>query len=274
MAQRCEHCGQTVMASDKQCWHCGKALPVAQAKKKTKPAQPATAVSNDVTPPMPPFTTILLYAGLTLLVLLILIATTRAIGQAPLFLGNANSSAPAGWQPITDSALRFTLNLPESWHTFELEQAPEAPMFRSSPALQALVPTLETLTDDVQLVFLGAEDTAVFAEGVPVFMLVAQSQRLQQLSNEQIIDYAQQRLPENVSLSAVNLLEDSTKAQAESSSLLFNIEHEDALWRCLEKLVSDGQSVYVVVTCTSFAQFPQYQTDFETILRSFQPLSS
>jgi len=270
VVQRCEYCGQTVMTTDKQCWHCGKTLSPGSAHLERTP-QLATAVPNDA-PPLPPFTTILLYAGLTAVALLILITTTRAIGRAPLFLTSNSTVAPAGWQPITDSQLQFTLNLPETWHTFELERAPEALTLSNTPPLQAVAHTFAALVADTQLVFLGTEDTAVFTNGAPVFVLIAQSQRLEQLSLDEIIGYAQAQLPENVTLSTVNPLGDSTEVQ--TGSLLFNIEQDEALWRCLEQIGPGNEGVYLVVTCTSFAQFPRHQSDFEAILRSFQPLGS
>ncbi|MAT95886.1 MAG: hypothetical protein CL608_01865 [Anaerolineaceae bacterium] len=271
MVQRCEHCGQTVMTTDKQCWHCGKKLSSGKSTL-AKPPQLATAVSEENSTPMPPFTTILLYAGLTAVALLILMATTRAIGQAPLFVTNSDNVPPAGWQPFTDNQLRFTLNLPETWQLFDMTRAPETLTLRSSPPLQAIDQTFDALVPDTQLLFLGTEDTAVFDDGSPVFVLVAQSRRLQQLSPEQIIAYAQAQLPENVTLSAVNQLKDSVAEQ--TGSLLFNIEQDETLWRCLEQIGPGDDSVYLVVTCTSFAQYPRHQSDFEAILRSFQPLGS
>ena len=259
------------MATDKQCWHCGKPLTQGNSPL-VKPPKLVTAVPNENATPMPPFTTILLYAGLTAVALLILIAATRAIGQAPLFVANSSNIAPAGWQPITDSQLRFTLNLPETWHTVEMDRAVEAPTLRNTPPLQAVEDTFDALVADTRLIFLGTEDTAVFTDGAAVFVLVAQSQRLQRLASDEIIGYAQEQLPENVTLSAVNPLEASSETQA--GSLIFNIEQDNLLWRCLEQIGPGNEGVYLVVACTSFAQFPRHQLDFEAILRSFQPLGS
>jgi hypothetical protein len=58
------------------------------------------------------------------------------------------------------------------------------------------------------------------------------------------------------------------------TTLLFNIEQDEQIWRCLEHFVPGGEGLYLVNTCTSFGQFPLHQSDFETILRSFQPLGS
>lgn len=258
------------MATDRQCWHCGRQLATRVIKPERR-SQPDTAVPT--TPlPLPAFRTILLYAALTAAALLILIATTRAIGQAPLFLVNSNNQPQPGWLAFTDDRQQFTLNLPESWQLVDMGRAATAPELRSSPPLQALGRTFTALVSDAQLLFLGTEDTAVFPAGSPVFVLVAYSQRLDQLSPQQLATYAQQQLPENVSLVAVETPEAETAVPI--TTLLFNIEQDEQLWRCLEHLVPGGDGFYLVNTCTSFAQFPGHQSDFETILRSFQPLGS
>ncbi len=259
------------MATDSQCWHCGKALSPNKPNAVRRP-QLATAVPDDSQPPPPPIQTILLYVGLTAVTLLILIATIRAIGKAPLFLVSGSTTPLVGWQPITDSELQFTLNLPEAWQTVELDRAPEAPGLRSSPPLQALGSLFDALVADTQLLLLGTADTAVFPSGAPVFVLVAQSQRLQRLRPDEITRYVQQQMPENVTLEATTRPADL--AEANRGSLLFNIEQGEQVWRCLEQVVPGSSGIYLVVTCTSFAQFPRHQSDFDTILRSFQPLDS
>ena len=270
MVYRCEHCGQTVMATDSQCWHCGRKLPNRVIKPDRRP-QAETAVPTD-TLPLPAFRTIMIYAGLTAVALLILIATTRAIGQAPLFVVNSNNQLEAGWQPFTDWQQQYTLNLPKTWQVVDMTQAATAPELRSSPPLQALESTFTALVGDAKLLFLGAEDTAVFPSGTPAFVLVAYSERLQQLPPNQLAAYAQQQLPENVAIVNIDLPDEDENTAV--TALLFNIEQGEQIWRCLEHFVPDEQGLYLVNTCTSFGQFPLHQSDFETILRSFQPLGS
>jgi hypothetical protein len=270
MVQRCEHCGQTVVATDERCWHCGKKL--SHGKLRLAEQTPTGTAVADNNPVIPSFTTIFLYAGLTAVALLILITTTRAIGQAPLFLLHNNNIPQAGWQPITDSQLRFTLNLPNSWRFLEMTLAPEAPALRSSPPLQALNNIFTALVADSELLFLGTEDTAVFAKGTPVFVLVAHSQRLQQLTPDELVRYAQEQLPENVTRPTVGQPDNSTDGQA--GRLLFNIQQDEQTWRCLEQISPNNRGVYLIVTCTSFAQFPRHLNNFEAILGSFQPLGS
>ncbi len=270
MVSRCEHCGQTVMATDSQCWHCGRQL-ATRTIKPTRRVQTDTAVPAD-TLPLPTFRTMLLYAALTAVALLILIATTRAIGQAPLFLANSNNLPQPGWLAFTNDQQQYTLNLPESWQLVDMTRAANAPELRSSPPLQALDSTFAALVSDTQLLFLGAEDTAVFPSGTPAFVLVAHSQRLQQLTPEQLAAYTQQQLPENVTLVNIEMPEADTAVPI--ITLLFNIEQGEQIWRCLEHFVPGGEELYLVNTCTSFGQFPLHQSDFETILRSFQPLGS
>lgn len=270
MISRCENCGQTVMATDSQCWHCGRKLPNRVIKPERR-ARPETAVATD-TLPLPAFRTILMYAGLTAVALLILIATTRAIGQAPLFAVNSNNQLAAGWQPFTDRQQQYTLNLPQTWQVVDLTQDANTPELRSSPPLQALESTFTALVGDAELLFLGAEDTAVFPTGSPAFVLVAHSHRLQQLTPEQLVAYAQQQLPENVTIANVQLPDKD--AATPITALLYNIEQDEQVWRCLEHFVPGHHGLYLVNTCTSFGQFPVHQSDFETILHSFQPLDS
>ncbi|VAW31260.1 hypothetical protein MNBD_CHLOROFLEXI01-3930 [hydrothermal vent metagenome] len=272
MVQRCEHCGQTVMVTDNQCWHCGQSLPKRKAAPVKKPLL-ATAVPDENTPTLP-LNTLLLYAGLTAVALLILIGTTRAISQAPLFQFGGNSTADVGWKPITDSQLRFTLNLPEAWQTVELDVdgSSSATTVQDSPAVQAVSQTLAAIVADGELLLLGAEDTAVFVDGTPVFILVAQSKRLQQLSPQEIILLAEAQFPQSVTI--VEKYTSEEKFDGIKGNLLLNIDQDGKTWRCLEQFIPDGSGMYLVATCTSSNQFATQIKDFETILRSFQPLRS
>ena len=267
MVQRCEHCGQTVMATDKQCWHCGRFLNRGQGNF----VKPTPETSDSQTATLPSLPAILLYAGLTAVSLLLLITTTRTIGHAPLFLAGKNNQLLAGWQPFTDGQLQFTLNVPQSWYLFEVAQAPEVDALRQNVLLQDVNRIVESLAADTELLFLSTEDTAVFADGVPVFVLVAQSQRLQQLTPDEIIKYAQQQMPEHVAFS--NAPQPAAAAQESAGRLLFNINQDEQVWRCIEQFNPGSRSVYLVFTCTSFAQFPTHLDDFEIILSSFQPLN-
>src|SRR5690606_6195750 len=140
----------------------------------------------------------------------------------------------------------------------DMARAASAPELRSSPPLQALGSTFNALVSDSQLLFLGAEDTAVFPTGTPVFVLVAHSQRLQQLTPEQLATYAQQQLPENVTLVNMEMPEADTAVPI--TTLLFNIEQDEQIWRCLEHFVPGDEGLYLVNTCTSFGQFPLHQS--------------
>lgn len=273
MINKCEHCGQTVMATDSQCWHCGRLLRPGKPGTPTKQPQLATAVP-ETNPPMPSLATILLYVGLTAVSLLILVATTRAIGQAPLFLFGSNTITPRDWRPITDRRLLFTLNVPETWQSIDLERASEAPALKSSPPISAVTDTFASLVADTELILLAAEDTAVFPTGSPVFVLIAQSQRLQQLSADEIISYAHQQLPLNITIVEENTLPNPKNLQTQKGVLLIEIQQGERVWSCLEHFVPASHSTYLVVTCTSFAKFPAHLNDFEAILRSFQPLDS
>ena len=164
------------------------------------------------------------------------------------------------------------MDLPDSWQTVELTQDSEAVALRASPPLQAVMNTFDALVADTELLLLGAEDTAVFASGSPVFVLVAQSQRLQRLSPENIVSYAEEHLPENVTIVEASTTESLTNEL--KGNLLINIEQGGQTWRCREQFIPDESGTYLVATCTTFTQFPAQLADFAIILRSFQSLRS
>ncbi len=270
MVSRCEHCGQTIMSTDSQCWHCGRRL---SKKKGTPPQQPSleTAVPDD-TPPALPLSTILLYVGLTAVALLILISTTRAINRAPLFRVDGSSTANVGWEPVTDSQLRFTLNLPEAWQVVDLHDADDAANFQASPPVQAVSQAWAAMVADGDLLLLGAEDMALFAHNAPTFVLIARSKRLQQLAPREIILLAQTQMSGNITIVEANVSEElSGEVKA---NLLLEIEQADKSWKCREQFVPGSGGIYLIATCTTLDQFTNDSADFKTILRSFQPLRS
>ncbi|MCP4418008.1 MAG: hypothetical protein GY805_15405 [Chloroflexi bacterium] len=258
------------MATDSHCWHCGKSLP---KRRIVPPKQPQllTAVPND-NPPAPSLNIILLYVGLTAVTLLILIVTTSAISHAPLFQVSGSSTVREGWQPINDSRLKFSLNLPETWQIIEMDDSDEAHNLQDSLPLLSVSQTFDSLVADADLILVGAEDTAVFSNGTPVFVLIAQSKRLQQLSSAEIITYAQTQLPDNVAV--VEAYTSKDERGGVRGNLLLDIEKEGKIWNCLQQFVPDSSGIYLVAACTDFNQFPTYLADFKLILSSFQPLRS
>jgi hypothetical protein len=255
MANKCENCGQSVMVTDSQCWHCGRVL---------NPDSELAAPQQEAAS-LPDVNAVVRFAGLTALSLLLLIFATRAIGQAPLLRVSGSSTPPIGWQPVTDSQLQFTLNLPATWQAIELTTAPNATILTNTPPVPVLVDNFAALVADSELLFLGIEgDTAVFQTD-PIFVLVAKSNRLTRLSAEQLVVYAQQTLPATVQL----IDADTAKRQ-----LRFDLRYANVDWRCKEQFIPAKSTIYLVTTCASAARFSGYAADFETILRSFQLLDS
>lgn len=216
--------------------------------------------------PVPELGMILRYAGLTAVSLLLLILATRAIGQAPLLRLGGNNAPLTGWQPVTDSQLQFTLNLPDSWQSIELITNPTAQATRPLPALAQF---FEALVADSELLFLGmAEETAVSTPMV----LIAQSQRLAQLTPQQYIAYAQTQLPPNVELLAAEVT--TNDIGIVKGNLLFNLQQADVQWRCAHQFVPNNSQIYLITTCAEATLFTHHQAEFDTILLSFQPLDS
>lgn len=251
MLNQCENCGQIVAATDGECWHCGQVL---------TPTKTAAAA-----PTGPDVGMILRYLGLTAVSLLLLILTTRAIGQAPLLRFSGNAPLP-GWHAVTDSQLRFTLNLPDTWQAIDL---PHNPTASKTPPIPTLANSFAAMVADNDLLFLGiGEETAV----APPFILITHSQRLNQLTAEQYVAYAQQQLPPTITVSSAEITVDDLGVV--KGQLVFNLPETTGAWRCLHQFVSGDGAVYLLTSCAPANQFTIFAEDFATILRSFQPLES
>lgn len=256
MLNKCDNCGQIVAATDSECWHCGQALTPSDTIDKA-PGETAA---------VPDLSAILRYVGLTAVSLLLLILTTRAIGQAPLLRFGGNNTPLTGWQPITDSQRQFTLNLPDTWQAIDLTRNPTSQQISPLPAL---ADSFAALVADSELLFLGiGQETAVR----PPFALVARSQRLAQLTPEQYIAYAQQQLPETVEVIAADVTMNDlgiTKGQ-----IRFNLHLTENQWRCAHQFVPGVIEAYLITTCVQADQFNNHEETFAAILLSFQPLES
>jgi hypothetical protein len=248
-----------VMASDSQCWHCGQSL--TPGNELTKP-QPEVETAPSVG-------TVLRYAGLTAVSLLLLMLTIRAIGQAPLLRISGNSTPLIGWQPFTDNQHQFTLDLPETWQAIDLTTAPETATLKETPPVSTVATSFAALVADSELLFLGLAEDA--SPTNPAFVLVVRSQRLTRLTADQFVAYAQQQFPENVAVLETDILNNPEQPKGQ---LLVALQQAEQTWRCQEQFIPDENAVYLVATCARAAQFSDYLTDFETILRSFQPLNS
>lgn len=260
------------MVTDSECWHCGATLtPTNSANTaETAAASLATAVPEETLSP-PQLHSILLYVGLTAVSLLLLIFTTRAIGQAPLLLGGGNNPL-AGWQPVTDDQLLFTFNLPETWQPIDLTASPEADTIKNSPPVQLLSASFDTLVADSELLLLASEGTAVFNDAAPAFVLTARSERLQLLSVEQFLPYAQEQFPPNLEISETTII--NGELIGLKANLLITMQPGEQQWQCQEQFIPTEDNAYLVTACAHASQFSDYADDFGIILRSFQPLDS
>lgn len=259
MSIYCDTCGQQIAPTDSQCWHCGQAL------------QPIslTQDSPESSAPLPNVGAVLRYAGLTAVSLLLLILTTRAIGQTPLLQFGGGTALLPGWQSITDSNLQFTLNLPEGWQYFEqIQLIPEE--FLS--IVSELEGRVGNLVADGALRLVSVAETAVSDDPTPPILLINSSQRFTRLTPEQFLAYAQQESPDTFEFLDSNLNTDAPGPTR--GHFRFNVQVGNGRWRCLEQFIPTDTIVYLTTICSPAGQFSTHREDFETILRSFQPLKS
>ncbi len=256
MLNKCGNCSQVVAANDSECWHCGQMLAQNSTNAETLAARPT----------IPELGTIVRYVALTAVSLLLLILTTHALGQAPLLRSGGNNPL-VGWQPVTDSQFRFTLNLPEEWQTIDLTTDANA---QAADPVPMLADGFAALVADSDLLFLGVgEETAVASP----FVLVGQSQRLARLSVEQFIAYAQQQLPPTIEVIEADMVT-ADELGIVKGQLQLILHQPDDEWHCTLQFVPTNTQIYLPTTCAPAGQFTRFRTDLEVILRSFQPLDS
>ncbi len=273
MTYHCDNCGQAALETDTICWHCGRSLAQREAKEKSLPA----AGNEEKERPLP-LTRISAYAGLTLAIVIALLAVMNALGQQPQVIQGISSSLKPGWITITDQNRVFTLNLPSAWQRLDRydseQQAELIKQVHQNNQYQAALSPYDDMADDRQLLFLAAANQTNMDTAVPPFIVIARSQQLGQLSPEQMTVLLREG-PSGVKLLRSNLAEGiNGRRQALSILTMFYIDQE---LRCqhlftYETAAKENPDGFLVVGCASEDAYNDYTNVFHEILVSFQPL--
>ncbi|MCA9873940.1 MAG: hypothetical protein KC441_09800 [Anaerolineales bacterium] len=258
----CENCGQSVLPTDTICWHCGWRLP-------TRPGDGAAALA--VPEAAQPFslTAVAAYAGLTALIILLLLVVFRALGSYPVILLDPKAPIKPGWQPVTDQRQTFTLEIPPGWLWMEddLNGRLDKRLAASPPMIAALNPWSE-LVDDL-VVRLMAEAADADAEQLPGFVLVAFSSQMAQVSPEQMTAVWTNRVtPEDLLSVAV---QEDLRGQAKGTAVLA-VQAANEPWVCRQEGVTGDDGRYLVVGCAPLEQYEEHAREYEILLSSFQLL--
>jgi hypothetical protein len=260
---KCENCGQKVLATDSQCWHCGVSLsrPTIQQS-----PSPSTAVEGDVlTFSLSAF---LQYASIIIIIIIAILFVMQSLSRQPLIVTNPRVPRPAGWIPVTDQAQQFTLNIPAEWQWFERSNAAQQSQFTerlNQPSFKDVRTTLEEVDAKINFIMIGSNQAGDL-ETESIF-LVAESTRLRQTSADQVKAIIQEQYADVTEMELVYGITGSIYPSFILDSSTANVAH-----RCQHQIAPGFHATYWIAICAQLLKFPGYRDEAQRILDSFQPI--
>lgn len=252
LAERCSKCGQLVQVSDVVCWHCGVTLSEGTTAVSVKEAKPVSAEDD-----APAFSarSVLFYATMTAVCLVILVGVSAVFRQHPLFAYDPTIRRPSGWTAVTNAQQQFTLNLPPTWLVIE----PEEPGFENNFSSYGRLLPESVMQEMVQAT---PVNLLAISEANAIVMVIellpnSQSERQSNILNSPSVQIVQ--MDKNVLGDEILIFEEV-------------LEADGLPWRCATHLVDFDQNDYAVMSCSQEELFSELRDDFDLILTSFQPL--
>ena len=269
MTSSCPNCNQTVLPTDTMCWHCGYDLATQAANQKAAPSA-TTAVSPSSTPSM---SAVFIYGGVTAVLMLALLLTMRRLGQQPLVLLNPETNVNSGWQPITDQAIQYTLDMPPTWQSWEAHHPQQRDMFADLLAnetqLATAVTPLGTAVSDMDILMIIMSEQSEQMSRLPGFVIVAQSQELGQLSLDDTIALAQQQ---NRTTEITEITKFSSFIGDVRAAISLKMPQTPDHLSCQQHIVTGTAETFVLAACAPEARYGVYKEPLGKILSSFQIL--
>jgi hypothetical protein len=266
MDARCANCGQPALTTDNICWHCGERLPWykddASEEVSVKEGWGRTASVSSV----------VLYAGITIAVVIGLIIVMSSLGSQPQVQVSIGTRTLDDWQLVTDANKSLTAHLPQGWSWFDSAIDEQAGHLRGLIAEDGSFLTgaspLGGAVDDLEVVFVALSPTTG-ANGLPTFMVVAKSEKLNRLSygeasvflDEGDFSISEMRYIDNFDRSYLSIV-----AQPESETVGGQL-------RCRQQFIKGDDDGMLFALCAPERSYPAQQIIFEEIYNSFQRLS-
>lgn len=258
MAVKCDRCGQTVQASDRQCWHCGQTLqPTAPAGNHSADREINEADGDNLSISL---SAVAFYGGMTAVCLLLLILLLQFFDRQPLYFVDRSVPRPRGWTVVTNQDQTFTFNLPPEWSWAEAAGAEERALSLTDPArLSSAQAALRPLAADNQPVFVATADT----ENAPFFFLIPLPDLSPSIGEikTQLDDFPEAR---NVQSGLNNL-------GYNQLTFITSVPMAGETWSCRVKVLQ--QPGYLLTLCLPPGDFVEFNDDINAIVGSFQPLS-
>lgn len=250
---RCENCGQAVLASDLECWHCGATL---SHLKRVSPA-PDEDQEGEESTTSGPVLQILFYALMTTIIALALVFVIHSLGQQPRLAAGIKADEESKIElTAPDGSFRLDLPVGSTWY-FPREKrgrgedaAQMADDIRFVSALQPLF----GLGSDGELLLIAAIDSAILA--------VARSERLGQLTADNVVgSLGSEEFPQSTVLATQKGVSSVGRATA-----VITVEQDDPPLICRQHFLPDASGAYLAAVCSEPEQFEQFAAEFDAIL--------
>jgi hypothetical protein len=267
MEHRCENCGQLSLKSDQVCWHCGEPMPWYD-----EDALEKVQVKDGWGRNAPP-SSLFLYAGITVAVLLGLFLVMASLGQQPQVQITLGTRPPDEWELITSVDKNLTFHIPVEWNWFDAGDSDHQDRLHTLVAgdksyLAGTLPLGEAV-DDLEVLFL-AHSPLVSSEVTPAFMVVATSSKLNRLTYEDAITYLREG---DFVLSQLQLIDNFEKSHL---SIIVETASQDPSLdrlRCRQQFIRGDDLGMLATLCAPIQRYTANQATFEEIARSFQRLA-
>jgi hypothetical protein len=266
MDSRCPNCGQPALTTDNKCWHCGELLPWHDED------SPEKVSVKEVWGRSAPASSFVLYAGITAVVLIALIAVMLSLGSQPQVQVSVGTREPDEWDLVTDENRTLTAYLPQEWSLFdsaihdqdvrldELTMEDESYLSGTSP--------LGGAVDDLEVIFL-ALSPSLGASTSPTFMIVAESEKLNRLSYGDASLYVDEG---DFSISELRFIDNFERSYLTITSEP-ELETDGDPLRCRQQFIKGEDTGMLFALCAPVRFYTAQQVRFEEIFNSFQRLS-
>lgn len=246
MTIKCPNCDQKLLEGETVCWQCGQPLAESTAEPPAKGEvwRKQRERENDLE-----LSAVAIYGILTFLVIAAAFLLTLFLGSLPR-LQAAELRLPADWSQVTNYGRSFTLYLPGDWLLLDAgdgEQSEQLDLlWRTQPAFQAAGRPLAALVEQERpndgLIFLGSNQPPQ-QESIPrAFLLVFNSQQLNQLTAPEVIEIARES---GLTLTDAQAIDDPDKRYVS-----LDLEMADIGLLCQQQWIPGEKEALLAVACT------------------------
>lgn len=272
--RQCQNCGQSVLATDTVCWHCGQTLAdrpqLVLPDTGRKPVATSQATDEEGARPEYNLRALAIYGLVTGAVILALLLVMVSLGRRPLLVRGAGLTFASDWITVTDSQLQYTLSFPPGWQWLDVphreQQATLADLISRQGYIDRALSPLSGLVEDPEIVAV-ALNSATFQEAEPLpFVVIGRDPAMASTTPEQVIAWL-----EGQDLTVTELEVDThvpTQPQAR-----YDLLDDRFDYHCRHLFSADESAAgYLLAACAPQDQFGIIMRDLEQILNSFQLL--